>query len=253
MVIKTTSYFVLFSYLLIELFYSKKIILKKKEYRIFTLTIVILLEFTTHYGSSMFEFLRDDTFTGNMEKLGGSQNLISSFWGVISALLFALIFQYPFLLNNEMEDYEKEIRHMKDETERMTLTQQHIDNISKLKKRMDSYFYILGFIIALSELSFAALREAAIDGRSANYFPIEVVYYHGLFQSLLIAIVYVPFSFYFKTKAQTIDYKKTDEYSKQLLLITDFKLNIESFKKILPVISPLIGAAIPALFNHIFS
>jgi hypothetical protein len=253
LVIKSTSYFVLFPYLLSKLFNSKKFILKKRDYIIFTVAVISLLECTTIYGSTMFEFLRNKGFLEPLESFVKRQGVISLLWGVISALLFALIFQYPFALNREMEDYKTKLLNAKDETEKMMITQQKIESISSLKSAMDSYFYLLGFIIALSELSFAALREAAIVGHTASFFPVEVVYYHGLFQSLLIAIVYVPFSYYFKMIAQTIEYKTDDEYYKELQLVTDLKLNLGAFKKIIPVISPLLGAAVPVLFNNIFS
>ena len=253
MVIKSTSYFLLFPYLLYKLFNSGKSIWKKKDYIIFTIIGVSLLEFSTRYGSTMFEYLRRKSFPAELINFWEQQNLISWFWGVIAALLLALIFQYPFKLNDEMKDYEIKFSKEKDETSKTKIMQQHIINISRLKKTMDSYFFLLGFIIALSELSYAALREAAIVGHSPDYFPIEVVYYHGLFQSLLITIVYIPFNYYFKTKAEKIEYENTDEYSKQLQLVTDLKFNPESLKRIVPVISPLIGAALPALFDAIFS
>jgi hypothetical protein len=253
MVIKTTSYFVLFPYLLYKLFNSGKLIWRKKDYIIFTIIGVSLLEFATRYGSTVFAYLRYKSFPSELISFGEQQNLISWFWGIIAALLFALIFQYPFKLNEEMKNYETKLFKEKDETAKTGIKQQHIINISRLKKSMDSLFYLLGFIVALSELSYAALREAAIEGHSPAYFPIEVVYYHGLFQSLLIAIVYIPFSYYFNLKLQAIEYKASDEYSKQLQLATDFKLNPATFKKIVPIISPLIGSIIPALFDAIFS
>jgi hypothetical protein len=205
------------------------------------------------YGSSLFEYLRLQNFSGTVENFVKRQDVISNMWSVVSGLLFTLIFQYPFKLNDIMEEYELKIRHANNLSEKTTAIKQTIKNISNLKKEADSYFYLLGFIVALSELTFAALREAAIVGHSSTSFPIEVVYYHGLFQSLLIAIIYIPFSFYFRMKAQTIlNFIEGDEYDKELQPITDFKLNILALKKIIPIISPLIAAAIPALLDNIF-
>jgi len=254
MVIKTTSYFILLPFLLSELYSSKEIIFRKRGYLISTVILITLLELLmSRYGSSLFGYLRSENFGGELKSFVKGQDIISNMWGIVSGLLFALIFQYTFKLNDMMEDFKTKLRHAHSSSEKTTVIKQSIKNISNLKKDADSYFYLLGFIIALSELSFAALREAAIEGHSAASFPIEVVYYHGLFQSLLIAIIYIPFSFYFKMKAQTIlNYIEGDEYYKQLQPITDFKLSIGAFKKIIPIISPLIAAAIPALLDNIF-
>jgi len=254
MVIKTTSYFILVPYLLFQLYNSKKIIFEKKGYLISTAILITFLELLmTRYGSYLFGYLRSENFDRELEKFVNRQDIISNMWGVVSGLLFILIFQYPFKLGDMMEEYERKIRHANNLSEKTKAIKQTIKNITDLKKDADSYFYLLGFIIGLSEFSFAALREAAIVGYSSTSFPIEVVYYHGLFQSLLIAVIYIPFSFYFRMKAQTIlSFIEGDEYYKELKPITDFKLNILALKKIIPIISPLIAAAIPSLLDNIF-
>jgi hypothetical protein len=134
-----------------------------------------------------------------------------------------------------------------------------VEQYLKIRKYLNTFLIFVGVIVSLSTVATAILQQGLSKICTNNCFPLNFAICYGLFNSLYIALIYVPVYFAIYQKGRKIcdhlfadvaqknlswkdQQSEQDAIENMLLLKLDF--SAVSLKAI-PVLAPLIGSIIP--------